>query len=176
MSKKSKRKPAGKNGAKQNNGKPLATSLNTQEQTPIQKQTPKKQPKPPAPENVIAVPFKVKPFYLALSFLLPIIIFGVVFIFIGIYPFGTRQIMISDFREQYLPFLSDLWRKLRGGNSLLWSWSTGGGSDYLGMISYYLASPLNLLTALFPFSVLREVLTVIVLLKIGIAGLSCGFF
>ncbi|MDR1689096.1 MAG: YfhO family protein [Clostridiales bacterium] len=194
MSKKSNRKAHSKAHSQtraRQSGNPQATSAQIQApqapEIPMQPspsseisaslpQTPKKRSKKAAAEIADAAPYKAKPFYLAVSFLLPFIIFAVVFVFIGIYPFGTRQIMISDFREQYLPFLSDLWRKLREGNSMLWSWSTGGGSDYLGMISYYLASPLNLIIALFPFDALREVLTVIVLTKIGIAGLSCGFF
>lgn len=42
--------------------------------------------------------------------------------------------------------------------------------------AYYMASPFNFLIALFPHAYLREVLTVFVLLRIGLAGLFMSFF
>ena len=111
-----------------------------------------------------------------LSALLPIIILGTAFALHGIYPFGTRQIMNSDFWHQYFPFLSDYWHKLRDGSSLLWSWTAGGGHDYISHIAYYMASPFNLLIVLFPHAYLREVLTAFVLVRIGLAGLFMSIY
>jgi len=111
-----------------------------------------------------------------LSALIPILILGIAFARIGIYPFGDRQILVTDFWQQYYPFLSDYWYKLRGGNSLLWSWTAGGGHDYIAHIAYYMASPLNLLTALFPHRYLREVLTALLLVKIGVAGFNMSMY
>ncbi|MCL2408922.1 MAG: YfhO family protein [Oscillospiraceae bacterium] len=111
-----------------------------------------------------------------LSMLLPMVIFGTVFALRDIYPFGNRQILITDFWHQYYPFLSDYWHKLREGGSLLWSWTAGGGHDYLAHIAYYMASPFNLLTVLFPHSILREVLTAFLIVKIGFAGLFMSMY
>ena len=111
-----------------------------------------------------------------LAMLLPILIMGTAFALHGIYPFGDRQILVSDFWSQYYPFLSDYWHKLRNGNSLLWSWTSGAGHDYVAHIAYYLASPLNLLIALFPHSLLREVITGLLLVKIGMAGLFMSLY
>ena len=58
---------------------------------------------------------------LMMSFLFPIAIMGTVFALNKVYPFGNQQILVSDFREQYYPFISDFWHKLREGTSLLWS-------------------------------------------------------
>ncbi len=44
----------------------------------------------------------------------------------------------------------------RSGSGLLYTWSIGMGMDYLGLISYYLASPLNLLSVLVPEGWLLE--------------------
>jgi len=93
-----------------------------------------------------------------------------------IFPFGDRQIMVVDFWHQYYPFLSDYWHKLREGTSLLWSWTGGAGHDYIAHIAYYLASPLNLLAVLFPHSILREVVTASLLIKIGFAGLFMSLY
>jgi hypothetical protein len=41
---------------------------------------------------------------------------------------------------------------LRSGNSLVYNWSIGTGLDYLGLIAYYLGSPLNLISVILPDS------------------------
>ena len=112
----------------------------------------------------------------ALSAIIPILIMGTMFAIRGVYPFGNRQIIDLDFWHQYYPFISDLWHKLREGRSLVWSWTAGGGHDYIALIAYYMASPLNYIAALFPHAILREVLTASVLIKIGAAGLSMSIF
>ena len=121
-----------------------------------------------------SIPYKS--IYYVLSFLFPFVILGTVFALHEVYPFGNRQILIFDFTDQYYPFLSDYWYKLREGKSLLWSWVAGAGIDYLPLMAYYLMSPLNLLTILFPHSWLRESLTLILLMKIGIAGLFFSIY
>ena len=112
-----------------------------------------------------------KVIYFALSFALPCLVMGVVFALQKVYPFGDRQIFIIDLRAQYYPMLSDYWHKLREGASLLWSWNAGMGHNYWTLIAYYLASPLNLLIVLFPHAWLREVMTAMLLVKLGCAGL-----
>lgn len=111
-----------------------------------------------------------------LAFILPIIILATAFILNNIYPFGERQVLVTDYWHQYYPFLSEHWHRLREGNSLLWSWGAGGGHDYLAHFAYYMASPLNFLIVLFPHRHLREVLVVFTLIKTGLAGLFMSFF
>ena len=112
----------------------------------------------------------------ALAAIIPIFTLGAMFAINGVYPFGGRQILTLDFYHQYYPFISDLWYKLREGRSLVWSWTAGGGHDYLAHFAYYLASPLNFIAVLFPHYALREVLTAALLIKIGAAGLSMSIF
>ena len=114
--------------------------------------------------------------YLALSFVLPFTILGTVFALRRVFPFGDQQILIRDFYNQYYPFISNFWHKLREGTVSTWSWTAGGGHDYLALATYYLASPLNLLALLLPYSWIREALTLGLLAKIGCAGLSAGIF
>ena len=111
-----------------------------------------------------------------LAFILPMVILGVAFALHEVYPFGDRQLLVTDYWHQYYPFLRDHWTRLREGGSLLWSWNAGGGHDYLAHFAYYLSSPLNFLIVLFPQSALREVLMVFTLLKTGFAGLFMSFF
>jgi uncharacterized membrane protein YfhO len=111
-----------------------------------------------------------------LTALLPIIIMGVAFALNGVYPFGSRILPLSDFLYQYYPFISDFWHKLHEGNSLLWSWTAGGGHDYVSHFAYYLTSPFNLLAALLPHTLLRGALTVLMFVKLGLAGLFMNIY
>ena len=108
-----------------------------------------------------------------LSMLLPMLLVAVGWIVLEVHPFGTRQILVTDFWHQYYPFLCILQEKLKHGESLLYTWQSGMGSNFAAMMAYYTASPLNLLTLLVPASMLRDAVTGLVLLKIGAAG---GFF
>ena len=58
--------------------------------------------------------------------------------------------------HQYYPFFVEFRRVLRSGGSLVYNWNLGLGVDYLGLIAYYLASPLNLLSVLVPEGMLLE--------------------
>jgi len=136
----------------------------------------KKQAKFDQPEEIIPAPIPHKKVYMALSFLLPVAYMAIIFALHRVYPFGSRQILVTDFWQQYYPFLSDFWHKVRGGTLAPWSWTLGTGSDYISMISYYMASPLNFLAVLAPHAFLREALTVILIFKIGFAGLFMGMF
>jgi len=107
---------------------------------------------------------------------MPAIVFTVVFAVCGFSPFGGKDIFFSDMGDQYYPFISDYLHRIKEGRSLFWSWSLGGGVDYLTVFTYYLSSPLNLLLLLVPESVLPEALTFLIVFKIGLAGLFMGIF
>ncbi len=115
-------------------------------------------------------------YFLALSFLLPMLFMGIGFVLLEIHPFGNTQILVTDFWHQYYPFLRLLHEKLQSGGSLLYTWDSGMGSNFIAIMAYYAASPLNLLTVLVPESLLREAVTVILLLKVGFAGLFFAMF
>ncbi len=115
--------------------------------------------------------------YLLLSFFVPMLLVFICWIFMGVYPFGDRQILVTDFWHQYYPFANILHGKLHDlSSSFLYTWESGMGSNFLAMMAYYAASPLNLLTILAPEAFLREAITLILLLKIGCAGLFTGMF
>ena len=88
--------------------------------------------------------------YVILSFFVPFLIMGISFAVFEVYPFGDKQILVTDFWQQYYPFFCDFQSKLQEGSSMLWSWATGLGTNYIALIAYYLASPLNLLLLFVP--------------------------
>ena len=113
---------------------------------------------------------------LTLAFLLPFT--GMLFVMlISQYePFGKYSMLYSDMYHQYYPFFVAFRDTLRSGESLLHSWSVGLGMDYLGLIAYYLASPLNLLSILVPEGLLLEYFSLLMPVKLGLAGLFFAIF
>lgn len=114
--------------------------------------------------------------FLLLAFFIPFLIMGVVFARAGVFPFGDRQVMYSDCKQQYLPFLKEFQNKLQNGESMLYSWRNGLGTNFMSMIAYYIASPLNLLTLFVPAEYVREAMAVFMMIKIGCASLFTAIF
>lgn len=133
-----------------------------------------------APDNALnKKSFKDKLFeqkFIILAFFVPFLIMGIAFAIHKVYPFGDKQILVTDFWQQYYPFFCNFHEKLREGSSMLWSWGTGLGTNYIALIAYYLASPLNLLLYFVPTEFLREAITVSLMIKIGCAGAFTALF
>ena len=114
---------------------------------------------------------------LLLSFLIPFIGMLTVMLIGGYEPFGNdRALLYSDEYHQYYPFFVSFRKALLSGRSLLYSWNVGMGMDYLGLISYYLGSPLNLLSILVPESLTLEYFALLSPIKLGLAGLFFAIF
>ncbi len=106
------------------------------------------------------------------AFLIPAVIMLVLFVIRGIYPFGDRSFLFADMYHQYMPFFSELLHKVRGGESLNFSFNVGIGSNFLALFVYYLASPFHIFSLLVPESFLIEFMSYLIVLKIGLAGLT----
>ena len=114
--------------------------------------------------------------YLALAFAFPV--FGILILMMigGYTPFGQYSMLYSDMYHQYYPFFKAFREALRSGDSLLYNWSVGMGMDYLGLVSYYLASPLNLLTVIVPESWMLPFFSLLMPIKLGLASLFFAIF
>ena len=110
------------------------------------------------------------------AFCLPVILMLLAFLVMGIYPAGENQIAVIDMYHQYVPFLGELQEKLQRGGSLFYTWNGAGGSNFWSLLAYYGASPLNLILVLFPKKFLMEGVTLILLLKIGLAGSTMAVY
>ena len=111
--------------------------------------------------------------YLALAFATPGTMLLILMFVASVAPFGEYTLLYSDMYHQYFPFFKEFRESLRSGESLLWNWSAGVGMDYLGLISYYLASPLNLLSVLVPDDFVLDYFTLLTPIKLTLAS---GFF
>lgn len=128
------------------------------------------------PQKIKSV-LKSKGFLLGLlAFFLPAAVLYTVFAMNGLHPFGNGQILVTDLWHQYYPFLCTLQEKLKEGTSLLYSETIGMGVNFLALIAYYCASPLNFLVMLVSKEALRDLVAVLVALKVGFAGLFFSLY
>jgi len=112
----------------------------------------------------------------AMAFVLPTAVMLAIFIIRGIYPFGNRSFLFSDMYHQYMPFFSEFLRKIKAGEGLAYSYNVGIGSNFLALYVYYLASPLHWLAFLVPEAHLMEFMSYLVIIKIGLCGLTSCYY
>ena len=93
-----------------------------------------------------------------------------------VYPFGDNSFLTNDLKYQYIDFFAWFRRVLLGEASLRYSFSQGLGMNTWGLYSYYLASPFNLLCALFPADKLTLFVFVISALKLGCIHISRAWY
>ena len=110
------------------------------------------------------------------SFFIPIFIMILIFIQRGIFPFGDESFLRTDMYHQYAPFFSEFKYKLSNGGSLFYTWDLGMGINFSALYAYYLASPLNWLIILVPQQFVIEFMTYMIVVKIGLAGLSFTYY
>ncbi|MCL2815513.1 MAG: YfhO family protein [Oscillospiraceae bacterium] len=111
-----------------------------------------------------------------LAFAIPFVLMGIAYSTIKIFPFGERQIMVVDSWHQYYPFLQELRHKLTSGGSLLYSWNTGAGTNFLALMSYYASTPIYIFSVFFPEKYLREFMMLATIVKISCSGLFFSIY
>ncbi|MDR0531558.1 MAG: YfhO family protein [Oscillospiraceae bacterium] len=95
---------------------------------------------------------------------------------LGMIPFGGKTILRMDLYHQYAPLFAELLERLKAGRSLLYSWDTGLGGNFLGNFYNYLASPAGLLVLLFGHNNIPEAIGVMILLKCAVASGAFAWF
>ena len=87
--------------------------------------------------------------FLLMAFMLPGIVWCLVWFAIGGYPFGDKSIMIWDMQQQYVDFFQYYKKILDGDMSILYSFAKSLGGNNIALFSYYLSSPFNILLLFF---------------------------
>ena len=113
---------------------------------------------------------------LLLAFLIPSLILLAIYAIKGIYPFGDQCFLRIDMYHQYAPFHMDFLRRLQSGQSLTYAFNVGLGSNYLALFAYYLCSPTQLLLYLIPENALLEFTGYLILIKLGLCGLTMAWY
>ncbi|MBQ8040383.1 MAG: YfhO family protein, partial [Lachnospiraceae bacterium] len=110
------------------------------------------------------------------TFGIPFFTMLVLFAISKIYPFGDRSFLNIDMYHQYFQFLTEFFHKLKEGEAGFYSWNAGIGSNFIALYAYYLASPINWLCILVPEAYLMEFMSYLVIVKIGLCGLTAGIY
>lgn len=106
-----------------------------------------------------------RPAVCLLAFLIPAAAMLAIYASMGMAPWGDKTILASDMADQYVEFFC----ALKNGD-LFFSWSKALGTSYIGVFSYYVSSPLSLLTLFVPNECMPVGLMFLTVLKIGLAG------
>ncbi|MGN0465662.1 MAG: YfhO family protein [Lachnospiraceae bacterium] len=111
-----------------------------------------------------------------LGFLIPFFVMCIICVLCGVEPFGDKSLVIIDGLHQYMPFFSELYEKLKNGDSFFYSWNGGLGYNFITLWAYYLSSPLNFLILFGEKASLNMIVSWIIVLKISLTGLTATIY
>lgn len=115
-------------------------------------------------------------YYLVYAFAIPFALMYLIYLAMGVHPFGDGSVLVLDLNGQYVSFYEALREFVYGNASLLYSFCRALGGEYMGIVAYYVASPLSYIVALFPKDRILEALLLLFLIKTGLCGASMGFY
>lgn len=111
--------------------------------------------------------------YILLAFLATMGTMIIVFLCNQMVPFGDKTILRMDLYHQYGPLFAELYERVTSGDSLIYSWTSGLGSCFLGNYFNYLSSPIGAVILFFGHKNIPEAIAVMILIK---AALSASTF
>lgn len=112
-----------------------------------------------------------------LAFGFPILIMALIFIFQGVYPFGDETLLTIDLGQQYIDFFAEYKQSVPFHlERFIYSFHKGLGGEMTGLWAYYLMSPLNLIFLLFPLDQIDLAVSLLILLRYGLASFSMSFY
>ena len=92
------------------------------------------------------------------------------------FPFGENIILRMDLYHQYAPLYAELYERIFGGDSLLYSFTSGLGSGFLGNYFNYLSSPTLLFVLIFGHFNVPEAIAAMVLVKASASAFTFTYF
>lgn len=114
--------------------------------------------------------------YVWIAFAASALVMLLVYICFELIPFGGRTILRMDLYHQYGPLFAELYERVTGGESLIYSWDTGLGSSFLGNFYNYLSSPLSAIIFLFGHENIPEAIATMILLKAALASAAFAYY
>lgn len=79
------------------------------------------------------------------------------------WPFGDATLLSGDFGLESWPFLMELKRKLASGDSLIYTWNAGFGTNYFGIVTGIL-NPMTLIYLFLPIGAIMPASTIMFIL------------
>ena len=112
-----------------------------------------------------------------IAFITPIVILIITFLFLGVYPFGNKNIINSDLYTQYLPIMMHFKRVMSGNGSLFYSLNGGLGTNFYVLNTFQNASPLTwIFLLLFPEEQIVLCATLLLMIKVGLASSTMYYY
>jgi len=101
-----------------------------------------------------------------------VLVFFVVFLVKEIYPFGRNTIIYGDMHDQITAFYYHFYDIFHGDKSFLVNFTTSGGINFIGILAYYILSPVSFILLFLPRNDIYLAVGIIVFVKILIASLT----
>ena len=93
------------------------------------------------------------------------IILLLVYFCYDVWPFGNMTILRMDLYHQYGPLFAELFERMKNLDSILYSWKSGLGGNFLGNYFNYLSSPITPIILLFGHKRIPQAISALLLLK-----------
>lgn len=103
--------------------------------------------------------------YIIISAFATFCCFLVIYLVKSTFPFGDTTVLRMDLYHQYGPLFTEFYDRIVNHESFLYSWTSGGGSSFLGNYFNYLSSPLSLIILLFNREEMPFAITTLVAIK-----------
>ena len=113
---------------------------------------------------------------LLLAFIIPFVLLLLLFLAVGIAPFGNTTLVLADAKGQYISYFSFYQKLLQGEADPFYSFSKILGGPIAGLYAYYLASPFNLFFLLFPSEKLPLAMDWLIIIKLSLSSLTMAVF
>ncbi len=110
-----------------------------------------------------------------LLFMAVILVYTLVMIARGVYPFGSKSFLYQDAYDQYTGIMQTFLEWLHG-DSGTFLWSNGMGEDMLLNIFYYCMSPFNIIAVLLGSDRIELSMTIIIILKSACLAPAAFYF
>lgn len=114
--------------------------------------------------------------FIVLAFVCAAAIMMIVYFCNDVIPFGDRTVLRMDLFHQYGPLFAELYDRLTGLKSFAYSWTSGGGSSFLGNYYNYLSSPIAFIILLFGHKNIPESIGAMVLIKNALAASTLAYY
>lgn len=114
--------------------------------------------------------------YIILAFIVTLGTMLIVFLCNQMVPFGDKTILRMDLYHQYGPLFAELYERIKHGDSLIYSWTSGLGSCFLGNYFNYLSSPLGALVMFFGHKNITEAIAFMILIKASASAATFTYY
>lgn len=119
---------------------------------------------------------RIKRSFYILAVLIPIVLVSALFVVIGIAPFGSHNLLVSDLSTQYLQFFAELKRQLAHFSFSGYSFLMSIGDSLVPIYAYYLLSPFNLIILFFSNAQLPIAIDLIIWIKLILCSITMSVF